>query len=96
MRTSARRWLLHRRKPNYLYQRVSWYDFAGQMRRVIGLDIAADPAMCALLITTRITAHITRIVAQPTRPLPSFDAAFYQDETIRVDLYATELVEIGQ
>lgn len=97
MKPRARRWLLHRRKPEYLYQRVSWYDFAGQMRRLIGLDIAANPAMCAPDVKTRLTAHITRIIAQPTRPMPSFDAAFYQDETARVDTgadpNATELVE---
>ena len=76
-----------------LVMRTSWYEFAGRMRTLIALDLLADPALCAPVPPSRITAHITRIVAQPTRPLPTYDAAFYQDETMRVDVNATELVE---
>lgn len=102
MRKSLRRWLLHRRQPQVkpLYQRTSWYDFAGRMHRTLDLDIRFD------------LGEITRSEwrdQKKTKPLPAVDpnapteAAHLHwscaDETIaevgiEIDQYATQPMEL--
>lgn len=103
MRKSLRRWLFQRRQPEIkpLYQRTSWYDFAGRMHRAIDIDIRIDLG--------EITRRELR-EQQKTRPLPVVDVnaptiaepaywLFYDDDTIRVrsnivDKNATEAMDL--
>lgn len=97
MRKGLRRWLLQRRTSTLqpLYQRTSWYDFAGRMHRAIALDVA--------LLLGEITLAEIR-AQQKTRPLPAVEPNaptervpgywWYADETIhvadsRIDVNAT-------
>lgn len=88
MRRSLRRWLLQRRTSTLqpLYQRTTWYDFAGRMHRAIALDIA--------LLLGEITLAEVR-AQQMTRLLPVVepDAPTCVTE-IRVDANATLPIEI--
>ncbi|MGH2478806.1 MAG: hypothetical protein ACRDHW_04020 [Ktedonobacteraceae bacterium] len=104
MRHRARRWLFHRRKPNLqpLYQRTSWYDFAGRMHRAISIDMQ--------LLLGEVTRADLR-VQQKTRPVPAveYDAPtvadhprwIYADETERVessgvDMHTTQEMKLEE
>lgn len=86
MRTSARRWLLQRRKPKTkplimhtdypdLYQRTSWPDFKHKMLKTIDLDIRVDLGEISLN---------ELLLQQETKPLP---VVLAEAETIADERY---------
>lgn len=94
MRTSLRRWLLHRREPKLkpLYQRTSWYDFAGRMRRAIAIDIAIE--LGEVRRSELLALHATRmipIVDPAAETVAAQSCQFYAEETVaEIDVYATQ------